>query len=112
MPTISNKGKMMPASPIRKLVPFAEDAKKRGVKVYHLNIGQPDIETPEVALNAIRNFNEKVVEYSHSAGIQSYREKKIARKSLLERLFLTKTVNIIRRTNDLLTPSGLIKSFQ
>ncbi len=66
---------MMPASPIRKLVPYAEEAKKRGVKVYHLNIGQPDIETPEVALNAIRNFDEKVVEYSHSAGIQSYREK-------------------------------------
>lgn len=75
MPTISQKGRMMPASPIRKLVPFAEDAKKRGMKVYHLNIGQPDIETPEVALNAIRNFDEKVVEYSHSAGIQSYREK-------------------------------------
>ena len=66
---------MMPASPIRKLVPYAEDAKKRGIKVYHLNIGQPDIETPEVALDAIRNFNLKVVEYSHSAGIQSYREK-------------------------------------
>ncbi|MCD4665567.1 MAG: pyridoxal phosphate-dependent aminotransferase [Bacteroidales bacterium] len=75
MPTISQKGKMMPASPIRKLVPYAEEAKKRGVKVYHLNIGQPDIETPEVALKAIRNFDKKVVEYSHSAGIQSYREK-------------------------------------
>lgn len=75
MPTISQKGKMMPASPIRKLVPYAEEAKKRGVKVYHLNIGQPDIKTPEVALNAIRNFDQKVVEYSHSAGIQSYREK-------------------------------------
>ncbi len=65
----------MPASPIRKLVPFAEAAKKRGVKVYHLNIGQPDIETPEVALNAVRNFDQKVVEYSHSAGILSYRKK-------------------------------------
>jgi len=65
----------MPESPIRKLVPYAEAAKKRGIKVYHLNIGQPDIETPEVALNAIRNFDEKVVEYSHSAGIISYREK-------------------------------------
>lgn len=65
----------MPASPIRKLVPFAEAAKSRGVKVYHLNIGQPDIETPEVALNAIRNFDQKVVEYSHSAGILSYRKK-------------------------------------
>ncbi len=75
MPTISQKGKTMPASPIRKLVPYAEEAKKRGIKVYHLNIGQPDIETPEVALNAIRNFDQKVVEYSHSAGNQSYREK-------------------------------------
>ncbi len=75
MPTISQKGRQMPESPIRKLVPFAEAAKKRGIKVYHLNIGQPDIETPEVALDAIRNFDEKVVEYSHSAGIISYREK-------------------------------------
>lgn len=75
MPTISQKGGKMPASPIRKLVPFAEEAKKRGVKVYHLNIGQPDIETPEVALNAVRNFDQKVVEYSHSAGILSYRQK-------------------------------------
>ena len=66
---------MMPESPIRKLVPFAEAAKKKGRKVYHLNIGQPDIATPEVALNAIRNFDKKVVEYSHSAGILSYREK-------------------------------------
>lgn len=65
----------MPESPIRKLVPFAEVAKKKGHKVYHLNIGQPDIETPEVALNAIRNFDQKVVAYSHSAGILSYREK-------------------------------------
>ena len=65
----------MPASPIRKLVPFAEAAKKRGTKVYHLNIGQPDIATPEVALNAVRNFKDEVVEYSHSAGILSYREK-------------------------------------
>jgi len=75
MPKISQKGLNMPMSPIRKLVPFAEGAKKRGVKVYHLNIGQPDIETPEVALNAIRHFSEKVIEYSHSAGNQSYREK-------------------------------------
>lgn len=75
MPTISNKGQQMPESPIRKLVPYAEEAKKQGKKVYHLNIGQPDIETPEVALNAVRNFDQKVVEYSHSAGIRSYREK-------------------------------------
>ena len=65
----------MPASPIRKLVPFSDAAKKRGIKVYHLNIGQPDIATPDVAINAIRNFSQKVVEYSHSAGILSYRQK-------------------------------------
>lgn len=75
MPRISQKGQKMPESPIRKLVPYADVAKKKGRKVYHLNIGQPDIETPEVALNAIRNFNQKVVAYSHSAGILSYREK-------------------------------------
>ena len=65
----------MPESPIRKLVPFAEEAKKKGRKVYHLNIGQPDIETPEVALNAVRNYNHKVIEYSHSAGMLSLRER-------------------------------------
>jgi aspartate aminotransferase len=75
MPSISIKGKKMPESPIRKLVPYAEEAKKRGMKVFHLNIGQPDIPTPEVALNAIRNFSQKVVAYSHSAGVLSYREK-------------------------------------
>ena len=65
----------MPESPIRKLVPFADAAKKAGRKVYHLNIGQPDIETPQVALDAVRNFRQKVVEYSHSAGIYSYRKR-------------------------------------
>ena len=75
MPKISQKGHQMPESPIRKLVPYADVAKKKGRKVYHLNIGQPDIETPEVALNAIRSFDQKVVAYSHSAGILSYREK-------------------------------------
>ncbi|MCK5079405.1 MAG: aminotransferase class I/II-fold pyridoxal phosphate-dependent enzyme, partial [Bacteroidales bacterium] len=75
MPKISQKGHQMPESPIRKLVPYADVAKKKGRTVYHLNIGQPDIETPEVALNAIRNFDQKVVAYSHSAGILSYREK-------------------------------------
>jgi aspartate aminotransferase len=65
----------MPPSPIRKLVPYAEQAKIEGKKIYHLNIGQPDIETPETMLNAIHNFAPKVVEYSHSAGIQSYRLK-------------------------------------
>ena len=74
MPAISTKGKQMPASPIRKLVPFAEAAKKRGVQVLHLNIGQPDIRTPEVALDAIRHIDRTVIEYSHSAGFESYRK--------------------------------------
>ncbi len=65
----------MPPSPIRKLVPFAEAAKKRGVSIYHLNIGQPDIHSPKVMLNAIRSIDLKVIEYSHSAGIESYRKK-------------------------------------
>ncbi len=65
----------MPPSPIRKLVPFAEKAKKEGKKIYHLNIGQPDIETPDIMLDALRNLKIKVVEYSHSAGIESYRRK-------------------------------------
>ncbi len=64
----------MPASPIRKLVPFAEHAKKEGKKVYHLNIGQPDIETPQEVFDAMRNIDFKVLEYSHSAGIESYRK--------------------------------------
>lgn len=65
----------MPPSPIRKLVPFAEAAKKRGTKVYHLNIGQPDIETPKAILDAVRHVDMKVLEYSHSAGFESYRKK-------------------------------------
>ena len=65
----------MPASPIRRLVPFAEEAKKKGRKVYHLNIGQPDIKTPEVARDAVKNMTSKVIEYSHSAGNESYRRK-------------------------------------
>jgi aspartate aminotransferase len=65
----------MPASPIRKLVPFAEDAKKRGIKIYHMNIGQPDIETPAKTLAAVRNSDFEILEYSHSAGIESYRKK-------------------------------------
>jgi aspartate aminotransferase len=75
MPKISNKGSQMPESPIRKLVPYAEIAKKNGNKVYHLNIGQPDIKTPEVAMNSIKNLDIKVLEYSHSAGFESYRKK-------------------------------------
>jgi aspartate aminotransferase len=75
MPDISKRGQVMPASPIRKLVPFAEAAKKRGTRVFHLNIGQPDIETPKSALDAVRNFPFKVLEYSHSGGNESYRRK-------------------------------------
>jgi aspartate aminotransferase len=75
MPKISNRGSEMPASPIRKLVPYAEEAKQRGTHVIHLNIGQPDIFTPEVALDAVRNLTDKVIEYSHSAGNETYRRK-------------------------------------
>ena len=75
MLTISKRGEQMPASPIRKLVPYAEAAKRKGIKVYHLNIGQPDIETPPAILDAVRNTDIKVLEYSHSAGNESYRRK-------------------------------------
>ena len=75
MPKVSVKGQQMPESPIRKLVPYAEIAKKKGHKVYHLNIGQPDIKTPEVALQAVKNADITVLEYSHSAGFESYRTK-------------------------------------
>jgi aspartate aminotransferase len=75
MPKIALRGEQMPPSPIRKLVPFAEAAKKRGTKVYHLNIGQPDIETPKAVMDAVRHTDMKVLEYSHSAGFESYRKK-------------------------------------
>jgi len=75
MPSISQRAEQMPASPIRKLVPYAEAAKKKGKKVYHLNIGQPDIPTPELSIEAINKYNQKVIEYSHSAGNESYRKK-------------------------------------
>tara|TARA_R110002051_G_scaffold313153_1_gene388948 strand:+ start:865 stop:2055 length:1191 start_codon:yes stop_codon:yes gene_type:complete len=75
MPTISQKGLSMPESPIRKLVPFAEAAKKRGTKVIHLNIGQPDIKTPKVALDAVKNNTLEVLEYSRTEGSEEYREK-------------------------------------
>lgn len=75
MPKISEKGRHMPASPIRKLVPYAEAAKKRGIKVIHLNIGQPDIKTPKVALDAVRNHKIEVLAYSMTEGSQAYREK-------------------------------------
>ncbi len=75
MPKISLKGQNMPESPIRKLVPYADIAKQKGNHVYHLNIGQPDIKTPEVALQAVKDANITVLEYSHSAGFESYRKK-------------------------------------
>lgn len=72
---LSRRGMEMPPSPIRKLVPFAEDAKKNGKHVYHLNIGQPDIKTPKIMLDAFRNHNIEVLEYGHSAGLWTFREK-------------------------------------
>ncbi len=75
MLSISQRGQQMPPSPIRKLVPFAEAAKKKGIKVYHLNIGQPDIETPPAIMDAVKHTDLKVLEYSHSAGNESYRRK-------------------------------------
>ncbi|MBS1615783.1 MAG: pyridoxal phosphate-dependent aminotransferase [Bacteroidetes bacterium] len=75
MPVISHRGAHMPPSPIRKLVPYADAAKQRGIQVYHLNIGQPDIETPKAILDAVRHADIQVLEYSHSAGFESYRRK-------------------------------------
>ena len=97
MPKISNKGILMPESPIRKLVPFAEDAKKRGVKVYQLNIGQPDIETPKIALDAVRNNNIKVLAYSISEGSEQYRSK-------LVKYYDTKNINI--NSKEIIVTSG------
>ena len=107
MPIISNKAIQMPESPIRKLVPFSEIAKAKGKSVFHLNIGQPDIETPEVALNAVKNIDRKVIEYSHSAGFQSYRDK-------LSKYY--KSVNIDISPEDIIITTGgseaLIFAFQ
>ncbi len=97
MPKISLKGQKMPESPIRKLVPYAEKAKSKGVKVYHLNIGQPDIETPDTALNAVKNYDHKVIEYSHSAGMLSLRKK------LVE---YYKTVNIDVTPDEIIVGAG------
>ncbi|MEJ6777552.1 MAG: pyridoxal phosphate-dependent aminotransferase [Crocinitomicaceae bacterium] len=97
MPIISNKAIQMPESPIRKLVPFSEIAKAKGKSVFHLNIGQPDIETPEVALNAVKNIDRKVIEYSHSAGFQSYRDK-------LSKYY--KSVNIDISPEDIIITTG------
>jgi len=97
MPAISQKGRMMPESPIRKLVPYAEAARARGLKIYPLNIGQPDIETPEVALNAVHNFQDKVIAYSHSAGVISLRQKLVA---------YYKTVNINLTAEEIIVAAG------
>lgn len=78
MPQISDKGKSMPTSPIRKLVPYAEKAKERGIQIHHLNIGQPDIKTPKIALNAVQQAGIEVLAYSPSAGFQTYRDKLVS----------------------------------
>ena len=75
MPTISHRGEVMPASPIRKLVPLANKAKEKGIKVFHLNIGQPDLPTPQIGLDALRHMHRRILEYSPSEGIKSLREK-------------------------------------
>ena len=93
MPQISVRGLEMPESPIRKLAPLAADAKKRGIKVYHLNIGQPDLPTPDVALNAIRNVDRSILEYSPSQGFLSYR---------------TKLVDYYKKYNINVTPDDII----
>lgn len=94
---ISQRGIEMPASPIRKLVPFAEAAKKRGIHIYHLNIGQPDVETPKIAIDAVRNMDIKVLEYSHSAGNESYRKK-------LAGYYQTKNIQVDH--NDIIITTG------
>ena len=75
MPKISERAELMPSSPIRRLAPLAEAAKRRGTKVYHLNIGQPDIETPIEGLDALKHIDRKILEYSPSDGFLSFREK-------------------------------------
>lgn len=84
MPQISQKGATMPSSPVRKLVPYAETAKARGIKIYPLNIGQPDIKSPEQAMRAVRETTIDILAYSHSAGNQSYREKLAAHYNKLD----------------------------
>ena len=98
MPQVSKKGQQMPESPIRKLVPYAEIAKAKGHKVYHLNIGQPDIASPVGAMQAIKNADIKVLEYSHSAGNESYRKKLAA--------FYTKNGLSLESTEIIITTGG------
>lgn len=97
MPLISQKGNLMPESPIRKLVPYAENAKKNGTKVFHLNIGQPDIKTPQVALDAIKNNNIKVLSYARSEGSEEYRNK-------LAKYYAKNNINVT--ANDIIATTG------
>lgn len=97
MPNISIKGKSMPESPIRKLVPYAEDAKKRGIKVFKLNIGQPDIETPTQAIDAVKNSDIKILAYSRSEGSDNYRIK-------LAQYYSEKNISV--KQNDIIVTSG------
>jgi len=97
MPKISKKGIKMPESPIRKLVPFAEDAKKRGTKVFHLNIGQPDVKTPQIALDAVKNNELETLAYARSEGSESYREKLAS---------YYKKHNVIVSSNDIVITTG------
>ncbi len=97
MPKISFKGQNMPESPIRKLVPFAEEAKKRGINVFHLNIGQPDIKTPQIALDAVKNNNIEVLSYARSEGSETYRKKLVD---------YYKNNNIDVSSNDIIVTTG------
>ena len=97
MPSISKKGNLMPESPIRKLVPFAEEAKKRGVRVFHLNIGQPDIKTPRIALEAVKNNSLDVIAYAPTSGSKTFREKLVD---------YYKKNNILISTEDVLVTTG------
>lgn len=97
MPSISKKGSLMPESPIRKLVPFAEDAKKRGIKVFHLNIGQPDIRTPKIATEAVKNSNLDIIAYAPTSGSENFKEKIVN---------YYKKNNIFVNTNDVLVTTG------
>ena len=97
MPAISSKGKSMPQSPIRKLVPYAENAKKNGIKVFHLNIGQPDIKTPQVALDAVKNNDIEVLSYARSEGSEVYREK-------LSNYYAKNNINVT--ANDIIATTG------
>ncbi len=97
MPSISNKGNSMPQSPIRKLVPYAENAKKKGVKVFHLNIGQPDIKTPQAALNAVKNNSIEVLSYARSEGSKAYRNK-------LSKYYAKNNINVI--SNEIVVTTG------